>query len=232
MKKILIDDKLFDLFPDMQIGIVHLKGLDNSINQESGIYLRESEKQVRKKWSGHSVLEMPEIADWRKAYKTLGVKKGTRVSLESLLKRVLKENEIPSINPLVDYYNATSLQNIFPCGGEDLDQTKGDIRLTFAKGSESFKQIGSDVDEPPEIDEVIYKDDLGCLCRRWNWREADRTKLTEETKNAILVVESLNTNRVEEITEALEKLALLCERKLNAKTAIKVLNKETPAMII
>ncbi len=84
MKKILIDDKLFDLFPDIQIGIVYLSGLDNSINQESGNYLRETETLVRNKLAGQQILEMPEIADWRKTYRILGVKKGTRVSLKPL----------------------------------------------------------------------------------------------------------------------------------------------------
>ncbi|MCM1991376.1 hypothetical protein KDK92_16705 [Oceanirhabdus seepicola] len=63
---------------------------------------------------------------------------------------------MPSINPLVDLYNSISLKHVFPCGGEDLDETKGDIILTFAEGNEEFRQIGSDVNEPPEMNEDVY----------------------------------------------------------------------------
>lgn len=227
MKKMIIDDKLFEIFPDTTIGVLKLTGLNNKANSETDALLRDAEKFARTTYEGTPMLDLPEMKKWREAYKTLGVKKGTRVSMESLIKRVVKGNDLPNINPLVDLYNGISLRYVFPCGGEDLKTTQGDIKLTFALGTESFYQIGSDESEPPEENEVVYKDDLGCLCRRWNWREADRTKLTEETEEAILVIESLSADRRSDMEAALDDLAAKCSGYLNAEVEKFILNRDT-----
>ena len=39
---------------------------------------------------------------------------------------------------------------------------------------------------------MIYFDEQGAVCRCLNWREAQRTMLTEETKDAVLVIEAIN----------------------------------------
>lgn len=44
------------------------------------------------------------------------------------------------------------------------------------------------------IRELIYKDDDGAVVRSWLWREADRTKLTKETRNALIYMELVNKN--------------------------------------
>ncbi len=88
------------------------------------------------------------------------------------------------------------------------------------------------MNEPPNPGEVVYKDDAGCLCRCWNWREADRTKLTEETTHAILVIESLDASRVDEMKGAMDHLSTLVVEFLNAETQIAILNADNPIMKI
>ena len=221
-----INNKLFETFPETHIAILKVCNFKNE-NLSSIDILRASEKYVIDNYT-QPILELPEIQTWRTAYKTLGVKKGTRVSVESLIKRVSKGNQLPDINPLVNLYNSISLKHIFPCGGEDLNTIQGDIHLTYAIGNETFKTIGSDENEPPTENEVVYKDDLGCLCRCWNWREADRTKLTDNTTNALLVIESLTTARVDELKHAVEALAELIHSHLGGELDYRILSKENP----
>ena len=77
---------------------------------------------------------------------------------------------------------------MLPIGGEDMDWLAGDLKLTFTKGKEAFRPLGSiDVEEASE-GEVAYMDDGGITCRYWNYRECERTKLTEKTKNAFVEV--------------------------------------------
>lgn len=222
MKKIIIDSNLFEIFPETHIGFLHLKSINNQISVEA--LLRDAEKHVRENYS-NALIELPEIQEWRDAYKKLGIKKGTRVSVEALIKRVQKGGQIPSINPLVDLYNAISLKYVFPCGGEDLLKTNGDIHLTFANGEETFYQIGSNTNEPPNENEIVYKDSDGCLCRCWNWREADRTKLTEDTTEAILVIESLSASRLNDLENALNQLSQYVQEYLSAEASPYILNK-------
>jgi DNA/RNA-binding domain of Phe-tRNA-synthetase-like protein len=87
---------------------------------------------------------------------------------------VLKGGELPRINALVDTYNALSLRHVIPVGGEDLDQLQGDLRLVRA-----------------EDGEVVWRDDAGVTCRRWNWRQEPRTALTEAAKSAFFVFDQL-----------------------------------------
>lgn len=119
---------------------------------------------------------------------------------------------------MVDLYNVTSLKFLFPCGAEDLDAVVGDIRLTAAKGGEPFLPLGEEENNPAREGEIAYIDDAGAICRCWNWREADRTKLTPGTKRALLCMESLSPERDEELRRALAFIDGAVRENLGAKT--------------
>ena len=187
------------------LGVIVARGVDNT-GEPPGIPagLRLEEARVRELFAGQPVTEHPRIAVWREAYRKFGAKpKDHPSSIENLVRRVAKGHALPRINPLVDLYNTISLRYLLPAGGEDLDRTAGDVRLTVAGEAEaSVRLLGEPEARPPYPGEVIYKDDLGALCRRWNWKEADRTKLTPETRQAILVLEGLPPVGVEEVAAA------------------------------
>ncbi len=227
--KFSIDQNLLEKYPSAHVGLVFIKGCNNKdVSPEVSFILRESEKHLRQRMETKEMLELPELKEWRETYKSFGAKKGRRVSIEAMAKRVKKGDELPAISPLVDLYNAVSLRYVFPCGGEDLDKVAGDVVLGFAEGHELFYKIGSDENEPPNPGEVVYKDNEGCLCRCWNWREADRTKLTEETQNAVLVVETLKADRNKEFVGALSHLSDLVSVLTGAQTDIYILNHKNP----
>ncbi len=126
---------------------------------------------------------------------------------------VLQGVQLRHISKLVDIYNFISLKHMLPAGGEDLDKAKGDILLTFAGANEApVLLLGEKEPRPPHEGEVIYMDGISTICRRWNWREADRTKLTEETKNCILVIEGLPPITKEEIENATRELSELVQK--------------------
>ena len=143
---------------------------------------------------------------------------------EALLKRISKENHLGTINPIVDIYNSVSLSHAMPCGGEDIDRMEGNLLLTRADGDEPFYVIGSDENQPPFPGELVYKDDRGAVCRCWTWREAKRTMLTEETKNAMLCCELIDLQRWEDFLDVLECLKRETEEKLGGKAQIKILD--------
>ena len=70
-----------------------------------------------------------------------------------------------------------------PVGGEDLDAYAGSARLVRAAGDEPFETSagGEAVVEHPDAGEVVWRDDLGVTCRRWNWRQTIRTRITTST---------------------------------------------------
>ena len=116
-----------------------------------------------------------------------------------------------------------------PVGGEDLKQVSGNIELKFAVGEENFKAIHAKEDEPPQKGEIVYVDDNNdVLCRRFNWREADKSKLTEKTTSAIVYVEGIPPSNDIEIKEAALDFVQYAEKFCGASTKLFLVNKNFP----
>ena len=128
--------------------------------------------------------------------------------------RVLKGQPLPRVNALVDLYNAVSVRHALPLGGEDADRLAGALRLTIATGGEPFDPRGDGEDlEAVPVGEVVWRDDTGVTCRRWNWRQGRRTQLTESTTRAFFVFDRLDGLPLEDLHSAVDELsALLLER--------------------
>ncbi|MCI2779004.1 B3/B4 domain-containing protein [Clostridium perfringens] len=234
MKKFIIEDDFWELFPNAKIGIITCNGIDNTIKDENQYkdMLSQGEKEALSHLPNEEFSSNEVIKVWRDAFKKFKTKKGARSSIEALLKRVSTGKGLGTINPLVDIYNSISLKYAMPCGGEDMDKFIGDIRLTKATGDESFITLGSDKSEPPYEGEIVYKDDEGAICRCWNWRESVRTMLTEDTKNAFLCIELVDENREKEFENALKELSQLIEENLGGKSEISILHINNKEAII
>ncbi|MGU8237968.1 B3/B4 domain-containing protein [Clostridium perfringens] len=234
MKKFIIEDDFWELFPNAKIGIITCNGIDNTIKDENQYkdMLSQGEKEALNHLPNEEFSSNEVIKVWRDAFKKFKTKKGARSSIEALLKRVSTGKGLGTINPLVDIYNSISLKYAMPCGGEDMDKFVGDIRLTKATGDESFITLGSDKSEPPYEGEIVYKDDEGAICRCWNWRESVRTMLTEDTKNAFLCIELVDENREKDFKNALKELSQLVEENLGGKSEISILHINNKEAII
>lgn len=234
MKKFIIEDDFWELFPNAKIGIITCNGIDNTIKDENQYknMISQGEKEALTHLPNEEFSSNEVIKVWRDAFKKFKTKKGARSSIEALLKRVSTGKGLGTINPLVDIYNSISLKYAMPCGGEDMDKFIGDIRLTKATGDESFITLGSDKSEPPYEGEIVYKDDEGAICRCWNWRESVRTMLTEDTKNAFLCIELVDEKREKDFENALKELSQLVEENLGGKSEISILHINNKEAII
>ena len=222
--RFIIDESFRPLFPEALVGIVVARGIDN----RRGVSGAQAELAAAATLATTAIGDAdlathPAVAPWREAYRRFGVKPSRyRSSIEGLL-RTARSGEVRSINPLVDLYNAVSLRHLLPCGGEDRDAITGDLRLTAAAGGEPFVPLGSVAELPPATGEVVYADDAGIVCRCWNWREADRTKLTAETTRAVLVVEALPPRTGEDVRAACDDLAARAMLHLGATCRVALL---------
>lgn len=207
--KLTIAGEVLEKFPELRLGVLVARGIRNDGPvAELPALLREEEARIRRDLSADGLSGHPRILCWREAYRAFGAKpKEHRSSVENLYRLVLRGGEVRSVNPLVDIYNIVSLRHMLPAGGEDLDAISGDIMLAVAGTSEPPVRLLGDAEErPPHPGEVIYRDDVSAVCRRLNWREAERTKLNLETRNAILVMEALPPITGEDLGSALGEL--------------------------
>jgi DNA/RNA-binding domain of Phe-tRNA-synthetase-like protein len=185
---------VFALRPDYRALLVAVDGLvPGPSDQVSDALLQAAEAAARKALRDQPADQLPHVAAWREAYRAFGAKpQRTRNSLEALLRRA--GSGLPRVNRLTDLYNAVSVLHQIPLGGEDLTRYTGAPHLVRATGTEPFDTMadGQAVIEYPDYGEVVWCDEAGVTCRRWNWRQARRTQLREDTTAALFILDALD----------------------------------------
>ncbi|MGW4172874.1 B3/B4 domain-containing protein [Streptomyces chartreusis] len=204
------------LVPGFTHVAVEAHGLANGPSTDaSSALLDDAARRLAVRLAGRAPHEDPHIAAWRAAYTAFGSKPSrTRNSAEALARRALSEAGLPRINLLVDVYNAISVAHLVPVGGEDIDRIEGGMHLVRATGEEDFVTVagGEQVIEHPDAGEIVWRDEAGVTCRRWNWRQGPRTRLTEQTVSGIFLLESLTPMPVADVETAAEELADLLQK--------------------
>ncbi len=209
-----IQKELFDLLPDLTIGVIVATGVDNTRPApEVERLLVQTIDQLRRDMGTVKAQEHPRIKPWRSAFSKLGIS-GSKFpsSIESMVKRILRGDPFPRINPLVDFYNAISLRYLVPMGGHDLDTFEGNVSLRFAEGWELFLPLGGEEQVIVPKGELVYRDDHEVLTRNWVWRQCEKDKTTVKTRNIFIPIDVLGEigrgcaeEIVQELTERVPK---------------------------
>jgi DNA/RNA-binding domain of Phe-tRNA-synthetase-like protein len=203
-----VDAAVFALRPDYRALLLAVDGLvPGPTDQASDALLQTAESAASAALRDQPVDQVPHVAAWRDAYRAFGAKpQRTRNSLEALLRRAA--TGLPRVNRLTDLYNAVSVLHQVPLGGEDLIRYTAAPRLVRATGSEPFDTVadGATVIEHPDPGEVVWCDDSGVTCRRWNWRQAGRTQLRDDTATALFILDALDPMTDEGLQAAAEDL--------------------------
>jgi len=203
-----IDPDVLQLRPDYRALLLVVDGITPSPGDTtSEELLLAAEDWARRALAERPLEALPHVAAWREAYRAFGAKpQRTRNSLEALTRRA--PGGLPRVNRLADVYNAVSVLHQVPLGGEDLRGYAGSPRLVRATGDERFDTVagGAEVVEHPDPGEVVWRDTVGVTCRRWNWRQARRTQLREDTTTALFILDALDPMTSEALTAAADDL--------------------------
>jgi DNA/RNA-binding domain of Phe-tRNA-synthetase-like protein len=195
-----IDERLFEVFPGLRIGFLVCR-VDNTRYGED--LLEPALARIRTGFGYEKPQDHPNVKAWRQAFNKLGISAAKyQSSIESLVRRALKGGAFPRVNPLVDLYNAISLEFLVPMGGHDLRPLDGNIFLGFADGNEPFSPMEGGEDEVADQGEVVYKDEKSVLTRRWVWRQTDKDKVTAKTSSVFMpidVMEGLTPTLAEDV---------------------------------
>jgi DNA/RNA-binding domain of Phe-tRNA-synthetase-like protein len=213
--EVVVDPEIHAAHPDYVALVLVAAGVANGPS-DAGSDARLAEAEAAVRASGLTrAADHPHIASWRAAFSAFGAKPSKYPSsVEALVGRVLKGGELPRVNALVDLYNSVSVRHVVPLGGEDADRLEGALRLTVASGGEPFEARGDGSEaEAVPAREVVWRDDAGVTCRRWNWRQGRRTQLTEATTRAFFVFDRLDGLPIEALHAAADEVShLLAER--------------------
>ena len=148
MQPLIVDDQIWELFPEAQFQVLVAHGIDNHLaamqTEHYQAMLDNAVKEAQKFITDDVFRNNPVISEWRDAFTKFKKKKGARSSIEALLKRVSQGKSLSPINPLVDIYNSISLEFGVPCGSEDLQKMDGTMHLiTIVCWNTSRKLYGS-----------------------------------------------------------------------------------------
>jgi len=227
-----IQKELLDILPDLTIGMVVARDVDNTHpSKEIDDLLTRAVEEMKKNFIGDKAQEHPRIKPWRAAFSKLGIS-GSKFpsSIESMARRVLKGDPFPKINPLVDLYNSVSLRYLVPMGGHDLGTIEGNIYLRFAEGWEPFAPMGGGETVTVPKGELVYRDDREVLTRNWVWRQCEKDKATEKTKNIFIPIDVLGEVGREQADEIIHDLSQLIPRYLGGTLFSAILSRENPSV--
>ncbi|MBL8155331.1 MAG: hypothetical protein JNM70_14200, partial [Anaerolineae bacterium] len=154
-------------------------------------YLAE-QRAVLSRVDDGGLSKLEPLAAWRQAFRRFGVEPTQyRSAAESLLRRLTKKGDIPSINLLVDIGNLVSIRYALPVAVIDRQAVQSPITVHFARGNERFVRLGEEDSDPIPPGEVIFTDAAGSVvARRWCWRQSAESAATPSTTDVIVTVEA------------------------------------------
>jgi len=226
--KFKINPSVFEKFPDIVEVVPVIVGFDASKGGDEVLgKLRGVEKRVLDKFAGKDWQEGSDFKPYVEAFLKFGANSAWLPSHAALTARVMEGKQIPNINPVVNFYNSYSLENSIPFGGENLSNVVGDMELTIADGEEEWWGMGEKKNKPAVAGELVWRDRQSITCRAWNWRQCDRTKLTEETRSGYFIMDGFEGNK-EKLVEVAKKFTDEFCRLFGGKAEILILDKDNP----
>jgi DNA/RNA-binding domain of Phe-tRNA-synthetase-like protein len=205
-----IDPAIAIAFPEIKVGVALICGVKlTGQHAELEIFKQKIIADVRQRLKQQSLLELPRIQCFRKIYKKFGVDPSSyRPSAEALLRRALDPSKkLYKINSVVDCYNVSSIEFMLPMACYDLDYLVPPVTLRFAENNDQHCPIGQqNADEVP-VGELVYADQSSVICRGFNYRDSERTKITLNTKDLLLFVDGCDAVTAGEVKEAVRTAA-------------------------
>ena len=165
--------------------------------------MRDEAEILREKYGAETVGNIERVTAVRTMYRHLHMDPHhTRPSSEALLRRVLRGDDLPSVNCVVDAANLWSVMTLCPIGLYDAAQLSGPVTLRFGKDGEGYEGIRKEwinVSNRP-----VLVDDKGPFGNPT--ADSLRTAVTESTAELLAVTfqpPKFPMDEVEELEEAI-----------------------------
>jgi DNA/RNA-binding domain of Phe-tRNA-synthetase-like protein len=209
------DAAIVERFPSIVGGVIHAIGVRGGAAPAglSEAFALE-EEAVRARLGETPLSELPALAAWRRAFRAFGVDPTQyRSAAESLLRRLTKQGDLPSINVLVDLANLVSIRHALPVAVFDLRAVAGGLTVRLARGDEAWADLGSSTTEHPAPGEVVFVDaDEVVHARRWCWRQSAASAAGPDTAEVLITAEGHHEGAAGDVARAVADLEDLLAR--------------------
>lgn len=207
-----IGSDVLDTFPDVQVAAVRAKIDDAAALQSAIEQLKGDAERLRDHLENiEPITSMPEIASWRAAYGAMGVKPSKfHSSIEALMRRVKKGQDISTGLEIVDFYNLVSISQKSPIGAYDAKKlTSSEIVLRKSDPSnDSFVPLGGSAEAfPLSKGLVVYASGGDVLCWGFNTRDSSVSCVDQGSKEVLFFSETTDPEQRERPAATMRALA-------------------------
>ncbi|MGW8289549.1 MAG: B3/B4 domain-containing protein, partial [Candidatus Bathyarchaeia archaeon] len=184
-----IDSELKTAFLDLTVLAFHINGVKiQKRDAELEKFKVTVKQQIRNEYDLNTVKDHPTFRAYRDFFWSIKIDPTKiRPAAEALIRRILAGKTLPCINTLVDAYNLASIKTRIALATFDADKLEGDLLMRFAEEGEQFSGIGMEKPLMLRGGEIVVSDKEK-LVAIYPYRDADNTKVTEKTKNIMMVV--------------------------------------------
>ncbi len=188
MMELSIDPSLQSRFPGLAALITTIKGVTVQEHAD-GIaeFRRQVVAEIKSKYVLDQLKDDPLFRSYRDFFWRAGIDPTkTRPASEALIRRILADKPIPSINSLVDSYNLASIKTGIPLAAFDQDKLQGALVMRSSGAGETFLGIGMAAPMNLQGGEIVVSDEAK-LIAVYPHRDADSSKITEQSRNVLLM---------------------------------------------
>lgn len=208
-----IQSELKQDFPGISFAYISIDGVDINKSHPELESLKTDVTEAQSKTALDEISSLKSISAYREIFKATKVDiHSCRPSPEALLRRVVQGKGIYNVNTAVDAYNLAVLESKIGLGGFDADKIDGPIILRYSKAGEKAHLLGDNKETILRDGQIIYADQSGPITVDLNYRDIDKTKITNKTKNIILFADGAPGLDQSEIESALRKGAEYIQR--------------------
>lgn len=212
---ITIDPALKSGIPSISVGVALIRGVtikksDPKLEEEKQVFLKSISGLTNEVMGTY-----PELVSYRKLYKQMGVDwHSRRPSPEALLRRVVQGKELYTVNTCVDAYNLVVMKHRVSVGAFDHSAMSYPTVLRFAGESDEILLLGDKEPTKCSAKEIAYYDKLGGYNIDFNYRDSQRTMVTENTRDVWINVDGvfdiLPDQVAQSLHEAVEMIVKYC----------------------
>ncbi len=181
---ITINKEITDIIPTFNI-IAMTMDVEVEDSEKISEMITIYEEKIKGEYSLEDVLNIPLIKEARDGYKKMGKDPSRyRLACESLLRRLVKGNNLYRINNVVDAGNLLSIEAKRAVAVLDYEKIKGDITVRLGKETDDYYGIGRGLLNISNI--PVYEDEIGPFGSTTS--DTERTMVTNETKKILLMI--------------------------------------------
>lgn len=212
LPKIIIDNRITAVCPDMKIGVIRATVTNCETSDELWAEIEQEAANIVARYELLEINKRPAVAQTRTLYRALGKDPNRyRVASEALCRRVIRGLGLYRIDTLVDMINLVSMRSGYAISGLDGDKLVGNT-LTMGVGEEGEEYHGIGRGLLNIAGMPVYRDAVGGVATPTS--DEERTKITIDTRTLQMNINGFGTEMP--MDEAVEWSAALLRKYAHA----------------